>query len=360
MIDADAPLDARLAELVDMAGPGLDALFGHCDGYPPAASRASRLAYLRARMRSVDDVLRPRGRPVGRPDPPGAAAPRGDRALPRPRGRAAARARPAGRARRAPALRPARAVAGLGPLAGARAGLLFELGETVDKLGRPLILLALLPLLVPAPLLWTAWLRPHELTDPPPALKLDRRRLREISEQEDFHVHNAISTIADVKPGLFWRLTANLALNLVANYTSRHVFRSGSLAGLTTVHFARLMRVDGGRRVLFTSYYDGTLESYMDDFIDQIAWVLNTVFGNEAGYPTTRWLVQDGARNEVGFKTFLRGNQIPTPVWYSAYRDLTAVNVDDNAQIRAGLYGQMTPTEAAELAAPPVRRCVQP
>src|SRR3954468_7131586 len=54
MIDADAPLGARLAELVDLVGPGLDALFGHCDGYPAAASRAGRLAYLRAHTLSVD------------------------------------------------------------------------------------------------------------------------------------------------------------------------------------------------------------------------------------------------------------------------------------------------------------------
>lgn len=348
MIDADAPLDARLAELVDMAGPGLDALFGHCEGYPSGASRASRLAYLRARMLSVDTFyVHAVGRSVVQIRLERQLRAEIERFLDREAARlrglgpSAVRAEIQRFVRREPSLAWARS-----PAPGA--GLLFELGETVDKLGRPLILLALLPLLVPALLLWTAWLRLHELTDPPPAIKLDRRRLREISEQEDFYVHNAISTIADVKPGLFWRLTANLVLNLVANYTSRHVFRSGSLAGLTTVHFARLMRVDGGRRVVFTSYYDGTLESYMDDFIDQIAWVLNTVFGNEAGYPTTRWLVQDGARNEVGFKSFLRGNQIPTPVWYSAYGDLTAVNVDDNAQIRAGLYGQMTPAQAAE------------
>src|SRR5262245_2452894 len=56
MLDADAPLDARLAELVDLAGPGIDELYGHCEGYPSGAGldRAARLGYLRSRMLSVD------------------------------------------------------------------------------------------------------------------------------------------------------------------------------------------------------------------------------------------------------------------------------------------------------------------
>jgi hypothetical protein len=187
----------------------------------------------------------------------------------------------------------------------------------------------------------------HELTDPPPSVKLDLDRLRDLSDAEDYIVQNAISTLADIKPGRFWRLTATIFLG-VANYSSRHIFNQGNLSGLTTVHFARFMKLDNGRKVLFTSYYDGSLESYMNDFIDQVSWVLNAVFGNESGYPKTRWLFFDGATNELGFKTFLRGHQIPTQVWYSAYERLAAVNIDNNAQIRKGLYGDMSPTQAEE------------
>ena len=43
----------------------------------------------------------------------------------------------------------------------------------------------------------------------------------------------------------------------------------------------------------------------------------------------------------------MRAHQILTPVWYSAYPGLTAVNVENNAAIRAGLYGGMTNEEAA-------------
>ena len=107
------------------------------------------------------------------------------------------------------------------------------------------------------------------------------------------------------------------------------------------MHFARFMRVGPDEQVLFTSYYDGSLESYNNDFVDQVAWVLNTVFGQQAGYPRTRWMVHDGAHNERWFKNFIRGHQVPTQVWYSAYPDLPAVTIDQNARLRAGLSGEL-------------------
>jgi hypothetical protein len=81
------------------------------------------------------------------------------------------------------------------------------------------------------------------------------------------------------------------------------------------------------------------MESYMDDFIDKVAWGLNLVFSNGVGYPKVRWLVFGGAKDELAFKDFLRVQQVPTHVWYSAYGDLTALNIAQNERIRAGLHG---------------------
>ena len=68
---------------------------------------------------------------------------------------------------------------------------------------------------------------------------------------------------------------------------------------MKTIHFARWVFIDGKRRMFFASNYDGSLESYMDDFIDKVAWGLNLVFSNGVGYPRTSWLVRGGARNEL-------------------------------------------------------------
>jgi hypothetical protein len=82
----------------------------------------------------------------------------------------------------------------------------------------------------------------------------------------------------------------------------------------------------------------------MDEFIDKVAWGLNAVFSNGVGYPRTRWLVLDGANDERAFKAFLRHRQLATQLWYSAYDDLSAVNIENNAAIRAGLAGAEAPT----------------
>jgi hypothetical protein len=86
----------------------------------------------------------------------------------------------------------------------------------------------------------------------------------------------------------------------------------------------------------------------MDDFIDQLYWGLNAVFSNGVGYPKTRFLLFGGAQNELQFKDYLRFHQIPTQVWYAAYDQLTALNIENNARIRAGLFGAHTDAETRE------------
>ena len=88
--------------------------------------------------------------------------------------------------------------------------------------------------------------------------------------------------------------------------------------------------------MLFASNYDGSLESYMDDFIDKISWGLNLVFTNGIGYPRTRWLIKDGCRDELAFKDYLRLHQVPTLVWHPAYGRLSTANVAANERLRKG------------------------
>ena len=89
------------------------------------------------------------------------------------------------------------------------------------------------------------------------------------------------------------------------------------------------------------------MESYADDFVDMLAWSLNLFASNGVGFPATRWLIFGGANDEQAYKNFLRNQQIPTQVWYSAYPELTAVTIANNAAIRAGLSGPADP-EAVE------------
>ena len=339
-LDCDASTGRRLRDLVEVAGPGMDRLFGVCEDYPAAPDEASRLAYLRAHLlesqvfyahavgrtlaqvrdeaqlrQAIEDFL------DSRVDVVDCLTPHQVRA----KVREFVAADPSLSWALVPAPPP---------------GLTWRLRETAHKIALPALLLLTLPVGIIAAVLWLLALRRLERLDPFPEVEPSSERLREIGDSEDFVVQNAFTSLAPIRPGGFWQLTSRLT-ELVGNYMARHVFTTGSLSGLTTVHFARFMRVGPERHVLFTSYYDGSLESYNNDFVDQVAWVLNTVFGQQAGYPRTRWMIRDGAHNERWFKNFIRGHQVPTQVWWSAYPQLAAVTIDQNARLRAGLSGEL-------------------
>jgi hypothetical protein len=208
-----------------------------------------------------------------------------------------------------------------------------------------LLVLALTPLLLLVAPVFLLLLRLHERSDPAPHLRPSLEQVEELDALEDHLVQNPFTAIGFVKPGLFRRLTLKIVL-LALDFAARHVFNNGNLAGVKTIHSARWVALNGWRRVVFTSNYDGSRESYMDDFVDKIAWGLNIAFGSGYGFPRTSWLFFDGVKDEQAFKDFLRRHLVPTHVWYSAYGRLTNANIENNAHIRAGLHGDAGPSEA--------------
>jgi hypothetical protein len=347
MSDVDAPVWRHLIALVQVGGARLDDVFAHCEGWPSSSASAwARVAWLRARRVSADVVY---VNTVGR----SVAQVRGERRLRQAiedfldgkpaewrtgdpvQIHAAVRRFVAGLPDLRWALEPAR-----GP------GLVFRVRSTLHKVGGPVLVLLFSPLLLALLPVWAVLLRRHERRDvPDEPIPPGRERLRELADLEDHVVQNPFTAVGVAKPGRFRFLTM-LAVLRAVNYATRHIFNHGSLTRVRTIHFARWVAIDDRRRLIFASSYDGSLESYMDEFIDKVAWGLNAVFSNGVGYPRTRWLVLDGATDEPAFKTFLRNRQLPTQVWYSAYDDLSAVNIENNAAIRAGLTGAGAPTRS--------------
>lgn len=339
--DFDVSREQHLAELA--AAPGLDEVFGHCDGYSPD----DRLGFLRAHVtreqaryvntpgRGVEQIRREaelrealeaflddRGHYLDGVDP------------------VAVRAELVDYVRGEPGLAWA-----LEPEP--RPALGWSIREAVHLTAIPLGLLLLTPLFVVAAPVYAILLRRHERADVAENLIPDEETVQTLAALEDHVVQNPFTAIGFVKPGPFRRMTILGVLNGIS-FATRHVFNRGSLAGVKTIHFARWVFLDEGRRVFFASNYDGSLESYMDDFIDQISWGLNIVFSNGYGYPKTRWLVLEGSRDELAFKNYLRRHQVPTYVWHTAYDRLTAANVARNERIRAGLHGTMSRRKAEE------------
>ena len=344
MSDVDGTVDEHLEELVDLAPQGLDKLLGHCDRYPARAgrTRGDRLAFLHDHLVGAGAVyVNTIGRTVSQV--------RAEEFLRQEiqtfldsgdfEGVAPEATRDA--IRRFVAARPDLRWA---TEAAPSPGLLQRTTELFGALELPLELVVLAPMIAALLPAWALLLRLHELRDRSPVIQPSGKHVRELAAIEDFAAQNQFSAIGDRKPGLTRLLTATSVLRLV-DYGARYIFNNGSLTGVKTIHFARWVFVDDRRRLIFASNYDGSLESYMDDFINQVWWGLNAVFSNGVGYPRTSWLVLGGARNEQAFKDYLRRRQVPTQVWYSAYPELTAVNIDNNAQIRAGLSGELSPKE---------------
>jgi hypothetical protein len=214
--------------------------------------------------------------------------------------------------------------------------LVWRLRKLAHLIGVPLILLLLSPVF----LLISPWfllrLRQLEKSDPELFIRPDREVVMALSAQEDHDVTNQYNVFGDLKPGLFRRWTFNFTLILI-EYFARHVYNRGFLSRIRTIHFARWVVLDDQHRVFFASTYDGSHESYMDDFINKVGWGLNLSFSHGAGYPTTSWLIKEGANREMQFKYTQRRHQLGSEVWYKAYPGLTAVDLHRNSRIREGV-----------------------
>lgn len=224
----------------------------------------------------------------------------------------------------------------------------WRLRNLFNLVAVPLVLLLLSPLLLLYLPFFLIQQRRWEKNDPAVAPPLDPAHAHALEGIENYDVANQFSVFGSLKPGRI-RLWSMRLLLWIVDYTARHIFYRGALARVQTIHFARWVVFDGGERVLFSSIYDGSLESYMDDFINKVGFGLNITFSNGIGYPRTRWLLLDGCKDEQTFKRVLRRHQLTTDVWYSATPGLTAANKQRNAMIRDGLQAEsMTDRELGD------------
>jgi len=218
-----------------------------------------------------------------------------------------------------------------------------KIGNAIHLLGVGALIILLLPLVA---LLVLFRIRPLEKSDPEFAPRPDPEAVSRLATLEDHEFTNQFSAMGSMKPGLARRWVLSYIL-WVIEWTARHLYTKGRLARVRTIHFARWVFLDGKKRILFASNYDGSLESYMDDFINKVSFGLNVVFSNGVGYPRTRWLLAGGATDEQKFKYFLRRHELPTEVWYNAHPGMSAVELERNSRIRQGLAAATLSDEAA-------------
>ncbi len=141
------------------------------------------------------------------------------------------------------------------------------------------------------------------------------------SFREDAVAQNQLTLLTPVDPRRVRRLQAVLAG--IDTY-ARRLSPPGSLLGISTIHFVRWLLIDEGRRLLMLSDYDGSWESYIDEFAEMILSGLDAIWSSAPGYPP------DGARDLPAFKWFLRSHQIPAELFYSAYPATTTLHIRAN------------------------------
>lgn len=344
--DCDGPAADCLADLVQRAGGGLRRIFLHCQGFPPGCDllrwmkdheQPSATAYVNWLGRTVRQIREEnalRNALVAYLDRNASAlAGQGPKQIRDNLRGFVNEERQAGRLT-VTALEPT-------PLA-------WRLQNLLHGIGVPLVSLLLTPLVLLYLPVFIFQLRRREREDAEIIPRPDPNHVKKLADLEDHDVTNQFSAIGSVKPGLFRRRTLTFIL-WITDYATRHIYKRGRLTRINTIHFARWVFLDNKQRLLFVSNYDGSLESYTDDFINKLAWGLNLVFSNGVSYPRTNWLILGGAKDEQKFKYYIRRHQLPTEVWYNAHPGLTAFDLERNTRIRQGIeQSSMTDAEIRE------------
>lgn len=168
----------------------------------------------------------------------------------------------------------------------------------------------------------------------------------QLVKTEDRIVQNEMSSVIYIKEPLWFRGLVLRAVLKFIDFSAKYLSNQGNLAGIPSIHFARWVIVDEGRRLVFFSNFDGSWDNYLGDFIDKSHAGLTGVWSNCVGFPRTKGLTGEGATDEQRFKAYSRDSQIPTQVWYSAYRWLSVSNINNNSKIRLGLYEEMDASAA--------------
>ncbi len=188
-------------------------------------------------------------------------------------------------------------------------------------------------------------LRKAENTDWLDERTADSATLKAIFERENRLTQNHMISVTQRKPGLVRKFTSRLIFWAIVQFAT-YQYRPGFLSDIGSIHFARWVTPPGSRDVMFFSNYDGSWESYLEDFITLAHAGLTGVWSNSIGFPRSANLIQKGATDGERFKRYARHSMLPTRFWYSAYPRLTTTDIRTNGEIRRGLSGAMTEDEA--------------
>lgn len=217
---------------------------------------------------------------------------------------------------------------------------LSALGQVWRKAGL-LALLTLIPITVLLVVLtiWN-WLR-KEPSAAGDRWRPDPAHIKSLKEFEDHaptnHMVSVVHAYTDAS-----RRWAKWAAFILFNTLARYKFTQGALGAISTIHFAHWAYGNNKRRLLFMSNYDGSWESYLDDFTLKAATGLTFAWSHCKGLPPTRLMYKGGAADGPAFIDWARRSMVPTLVWYSAYPELSIRTINRNSALRQAIAKDTT------------------
>ena len=346
----DGTADEYLAELVTHGRAGLDAIYSKCEGYPAETARtdAAIMAYLRERSLPAAACF------VGLPGQTVASIRNAiavreeinrfldaETAKNSIRGLSAfeIRDRIVAHLERESPVKPE-----IPPITFSSYRRVAQRNTILAWLLGGAIGIILSPLLV----IWILAVRYLELREqkmvPQPDPPVDERTYA----MEDLFTQNHLATIGIVKDNPIRRFTIRTAVALVGIMFQRILLRGG-FGGVFTLHFAHVVWLDEGRRILLLTGYDGSALEYLGNFTDTAGYYLNSAYGNVRNYPPCKWLIGRGAASANGFANWARQHMQYTPLFYSAYPQETVLNLMNDLDIRDHLAAAKSEPEVERL-----------
>lgn len=195
--------------------------------------------------------------------------------------------------------------------------------------------------------LFLAILRHHEKRDVSDDSNPDLAMIKQVIAHENprGYAQNHFMAVTQLKPGWFRKCTLAAALWGIKQLVT-FCYRPGFVLNMGTIHYAKWFRLPGTDKLVFQSNYDGSWESYLEDFVMKAHAGQTAVWSNGEGFPETRYLIYGGARDGDRFKRWVRRQQVASSFWYSRYPALTTDQIRNNALIFEGIAFAQTDSAA--------------
>lgn len=215
----------------------------------------------------------------------------------------------------------------------------------VDGIRAMILSLASLGATVPLLLLWLRHVEQGDPAQDEPIISSEG--LASLERAEDQIAQNHMASLVLVKPGVLRAVVLRAGLRGLGLLLSV-LATDGYLGSMRTIHFAQWAIVGNGSRLLFFSNFDGSWESYLDDFIEKAHGGLSLAWGSSVGFPRCRFLVLGGASHGRLFKAWARRSMAPASFWFSAYPADTVNQIERQTVCANGLrQPTLTEQEAA-------------